>query len=176
MLDTLVLMVIAVRASIAVLFWGVVLLFATTTVSALLLQSLLEDFVSTDSPDVDMSARHAVHRRFGTYTRSMVTMWEITLANWVPPCRLLVDNVSEYFAIFVVAYKCIVGFAVLKVITGVFLHETFRTASLDDDLMIQQRRRARDKFKKKMIMFFDEADCDQHSFLSCDEFVEMIAD
>lgn len=179
MLDTLVLMVISVRASIAVLFWGVMLLFATTTVSALMLQSLLEDFVSTDSPDVDMSVRHAVHRQFGTYTRSMVTMWEITLANWVPPCRLLVDNVSEYFAIFVVAYKCIVGFAVLKVITGVFLHETFRTAGLDDDVMIQNRRMMRERFRNKMLTFFDEADVgsgDGDGVVSCEEFGEMIAD
>lgn len=103
-------------------------------------------------------------------------MFEITLASWVHICRLLSDNVGEAWAIFFISYKCIVGFAVLKVITGVFLHETFRCASLDDDLMIQQRRRMRDKFKAKMLKFFDKADLGHHGEVTVDEFVAIIAD
>ena len=32
----------------------------------------------------------------GTFTRSLLTMFEVLFANWGPPCRLLVDNVSEW--------------------------------------------------------------------------------
>merc|ERR1719223_1701739 len=85
-------------------------------------------------------------------------MFEITLGNWVPPCRMLMRNVNEGYALFFVLYKVSVGFAVIKVITGVFLHETFKCASLDDELMIQNRRRMRRRFRAKMMMFFDEAD------------------
>ena len=37
---------------------------------------------------------------------------EILFANWSPPCRVLVDNVSEWFSIFFLVYRCIIGFAV----------------------------------------------------------------
>merc|ERR1719276_840585 len=107
----------------------------------------------------------------------MITMFEITMASWVAPCRLLIDNVGEPYAIFFVVYKCVVGFAVLKVITGVFLHETFRCAGLDDDLMIQNRRRMRSKFRAKMMAFFDDAHGGVGAEdVTCDQFVEMVND
>ena len=69
-------------------------------------------------------------------------MFEATLASFVPTMRLLSGEVNGAYAIFFLAYKCVIGFAVLKVITGVFLRETFRCASLDDDLMIKPEAHA----------------------------------
>ena len=73
MFDTLVLMIISARASIGVLFWGIILLFATVTISARVLQSLPDDFVSTNAPGVEKSHRHAVYRLFGTCSRFTTT-------------------------------------------------------------------------------------------------------
>merc|ERR1719171_1919048 len=84
-----------------------------------------------------LEARKQVFSYFGTFTRATLTMFEVTLANWAPACRLLSNNVSEVYGLVFVLYKLIVGFAVVKVITGVFLHETFKVAQGDDDLMIR---------------------------------------
>lgn len=46
-------------------------------------------------------------------------MFEVTFANWAPSCRLLVDNVSEAYALFFVVYRCVIGFAVLSVVSVV---------------------------------------------------------
>ena len=32
-------------------------------------------------------------------------MFEILFANWGPPCRVLVDNISEWFSIFFLIYR-----------------------------------------------------------------------
>ena len=37
----------------------------------------------------------------------------ILFANWSPPCRVLVENVSEWFSVFFLFYRCVLGFAVL---------------------------------------------------------------
>merc|ERR1712137_518338 len=46
----------------------------------------------------------------------------------------------------------------VRVITGVFLHETFQVAALDDDLMIVQRARMLSKHQKKMEQLMKYAD------------------
>lgn len=39
---------------------------------------------------------------------------------------------SEWYTIFTLAFQVVLGFAVIKVITGVFLTETMKVASMDD--------------------------------------------
>lgn len=34
-------------------------------------------------------------------------MFEILFANWSPPCRVLVDNLSEWFSIFFLLYRAL---------------------------------------------------------------------
>lgn len=51
-------------------------------------------------------------------------MFEVLFANWAPSCRALVDNVSEWFTLIFVAYRCIVGFALLNVVNSVFVSQS----------------------------------------------------
>merc|ERR1711862_52304 len=57
---------------------------------------------------------------------------------------------------------------------GIFLHETFKVASMDDELMINTRMRAKRKFERKMDLFFKEADTNKDGFVSLEEFKEML--
>merc|ERR1719223_1108717 len=95
---------------------------------ALFLTFCIRDFVEDDSRD-NLEGRKEVFRFFGSFTRSMLTMFEITLGNWIPPCRSLMEHITEGYAALFILYKCVVGFAVAKVITGVFMCETFKVAS-----------------------------------------------
>merc|ERR1712159_764168 len=63
--------------------------------------------------------RNELFQKFGTFSRGMMTMAEITIANWVPVCRLLYE-VSELYGLIIIVYVVILNFAVLRVITGVF--------------------------------------------------------
>ena len=35
-------------------------------------------------------------------------------ANWGPACRVVVEDISEWFAIFFLLYRCVFGFALLN--------------------------------------------------------------
>lgn len=44
----------------------------------------------------------------------VLTMFEILFANWSPPCRVLVDNLSEWFSIFFLLYRVLADGIVLS--------------------------------------------------------------
>ena len=70
-----------------------------------------------------------VYKYYGTFSRSMMSMFEITVGNWVPICRSLFENVGEPLGWFSLCSIIVVNFAVVKIITGVFLATTFKVAS-----------------------------------------------
>jgi len=93
--DSLYLLTTAMRGSFAVLLWSVVVLGLVQMLLSLFLQSLLEIYmVDEQKPKAE---RLQVFKFYGTFARSMLTMFEITLGNWMPPCRALVENVSEWW-------------------------------------------------------------------------------
>jgi len=126
----------------------------------------LDFFVDENKP---MKARHQVFLHFGTFTRTVITMSELTLANWIPVCRLLVDNVSMSAGYAVLVFKIVVGFAVVRVIVGVFMLETFKTAETDDELMTTRIKRAEVKHAAKMKRFLTSADTDKDGFIDAGE-------
>merc|ERR1719198_2777809 len=78
--------------------------------------------------DVPADVREEAFKLFGTFCRSILSMFELTLGNWVPITRFLCEKASEWFTFFLLVYHCIVAFAVVTVIRGIFLHETFQVA------------------------------------------------
>lgn len=78
---------------------------------------------------------------FGTFSKAMVSLCEMTLASWPTPSRVLTENVSEVWIFFVLSFQLLVGFSVMKVIMGVFLQITFYVASNDDVIMMSQKER-----------------------------------
>merc|ERR1719329_355323 len=103
-------------------------------------------------------------------------MFEMTLGNWVPVTRLLTDSVSQWYLPVFLGYKLIVGFAVLKVVTGVFINETFNTAKNDDELMVMQRTALSKLYKKKMKQLFEEVDKSGDGRISWSEFKGILDD
>merc|ERR1719229_1935700 len=122
------------------LAWTTVILTVMHITLALLFNQALSAsyFIDESEPS---EQRLDVYTYFGTFSRSLLTMFEITLANWPPACRLLMENVNEWLIIYVVGHKLTIGFAVVNVVNAVFIQETFRVATLDDKVMIRHRAR-----------------------------------
>merc|ERR1712137_1439787 len=76
----------------------------------------------------------------------------------------------------VLVYKMAIGFAVLSVIRGVFLHETFKAASSDDELMVVQKRRAQRKHEEKMKRLFSQANMSCEGGIQRSEFQDLLQD
>ncbi|CAE7190439.1 SCN11A, partial [Symbiodinium pilosum] len=166
--DALYIMTTAMYGSLVVLFWSFMLLLLVQTTIAFCLAQILGGFFH--ATDVPASKKIEVFEYFGTASRAMFTMFELTLANWTIVGRSLQENVSEYFAVFNVAYKLVVGFAAVGIINAVFMQETFKVASSDDNVMMRQKERDLRLHTKKMQTLFDAADESGDGVIDIDEF------
>eukprot|EP00440_Ansanella_granifera_P076684 gb/GFBE01083210.1/.p1 GENE.gb/GFBE01083210.1/~~gb/GFBE01083210.1/.p1 ORF type:complete len:598 (+),score=137.89 gb/GFBE01083210.1/:1-1794(+) len=172
--DSLYVMTTALKACLPVLFWTFLLL----TVVQLMIGFMLNQFVMVmaESESTDPAVKIELFRYFGTTSRSMLTMFELTLANWPPVARLLQDEVSELYVVFSIFHKLTIGFAVIGVINGVFMQETFKVANSDDIIMMRQTERTRKLHMKKMDLLFKHADSSGDGLLAVNEFREVMDD
>ncbi|CAK9030296.1 unnamed protein product [Durusdinium trenchii] len=115
-LQSLHLLIKCLTASTNMLFWSFCLLTFFQCVSGLVISTLCRDFIRDTSQPLEL--RRSVWLYYGTFTRTFLSMFEILFANWSPPCRILVDEVSESFAVFFLIYRCLLGFAVLNVVNA----------------------------------------------------------
>jgi len=103
----------------------------------------------------------------------MLSMFEITLGNWPPIARLLCEEVSEWFTLLCLVHKLTLGFAVLGVINGVILQETFKVAQTDDIIMLRHKKKATQAMKAKMDKLFQAMDSDNDGKVTEMEFLQM---
>lgn len=155
-MDSLYLILRSIQASVGAAFWSFMLLLAMQVATGMLFNQLLRKYI--DDSSADMAARRAVFSYWGTFTRTMVTMFEITLANWSPSCRTLIDNVSEWYGLAYIIYRCMFCFAVVRVISAVFLTETQRVAAADDEIAIMKSLRARKQQLQRLHNVFSAID------------------
>jgi len=172
--DSLYLMTTAIKGSIYILVWAVLVLCVVEMSIACLLQASVENWLRDGK--LEQKAAYEVYMHFGSFARSMLTMFELTLGNWIPPTRALVENISEWYLLFFLMHKFIIGFSVVSVITGVFIQETFKVATSDDQIMLNNKRRAMKEHKSKMQKLFEHADHDGDASLDRAEFEKVMGD
>eukprot|EP00929_Paragymnodinium_shiwhaense_P016561 TRINITY_DN1249_c0_g1_i1.p1 TRINITY_DN1249_c0_g1~~TRINITY_DN1249_c0_g1_i1.p1 ORF type:complete len:671 (+),score=118.12 TRINITY_DN1249_c0_g1_i1:63-2075(+) len=172
--DVLVLLIESVRACASVLVWSLLLLFLCMFVCTLLMNYGLQPVICDPSLPADHAAQ--LYEYFGTFTRGLLSMYEITMGNYVPISRTLHELVSEWFLPIILGYRCLVSFALIKVISGIFLSETLRVASSNDEIMIMQKERAMRRHVTKMKQLFAEADESGDGELTFEEFKGIMED
>jgi len=170
--DPLYLMMTAIRHSFSLMVWSLLVLVLVQMCLAILLQSLLEDYVR----DPNNHNSSEVYKYFGSFSRTMLTMFEMTLGNWMIPCRALVENVSEWYSMFFLLHKFVIGFSVVGIITAVFIQETFKVAGSDDTIMLKNQERSIKLHEKKMTELFKHADEDGDGSLTRPEFMEVMGE
>eukprot|EP00930_Biecheleria_cincta_P021024 TRINITY_DN1566_c0_g2_i1.p1 TRINITY_DN1566_c0_g2~~TRINITY_DN1566_c0_g2_i1.p1 ORF type:complete len:633 (-),score=119.26 TRINITY_DN1566_c0_g2_i1:125-2023(-) len=172
--DSLYIMTTAIYGSLNILLWSFVLLLLVQITIAFALNQLLEATVKDGSNlsgnQLTEAQRHKVFEYFGTTSRALLSMFELTLGNWPVIARILQENVSEYLTLFSISYKLLIGFAVVGVVNGVFMQETFKVASSDDRIMLQQKQRDIKKHTKKMQFFLQSADSSGDGVVDKEEF------
>jgi len=172
--DSLHMLISAIRSSLMVLVWSALILISLLAVSALVAHGTLAGYLDDDHMPIDQ--RMNIFTHFGTFTRAFISMFEITFAGHAPVTRAVLENVGEGSAFALLVFKLIVSLSIMKVITGVFLHETFKVCSEDDELMIVQRQRVVNQHRKKMKRLFSNLNRDGDDALSWDEFEELMND
>jgi len=89
----------------------------------------------------------------------MYTLYEITFAgNWPTYARPVIDGVSSYFALFFLLYITLIVFAVIRVITAIFLKDTLDAASNDAEHLVVERLQKKAQYVKKLEAMFRAID------------------
>ncbi|CAJ1420432.1 unnamed protein product [Effrenium voratum] len=172
MLGSLQLLVKCLAASKDMLFWSFCLLTFVQCIAGMILGTLCTEFIHDETKDDKL--REMVWRYYGTFTRTILTLFEIMFANWGPPCRVLVDHVSEVFSVFFLLYRCVLGFAVLNVVNAVFVQQTMRTASSDEELAYKQRQKELALYTKKVKRLFQNMDSTGDGAINLEEFSKLV--
>jgi len=158
----------AIEECIGALFWAFIVLAFIEVAVGMVIHQILTFFITDTSND--MLARQRVFAYFGSFTKTMITMFEITLGNWVVVCRLLMKDVSEWYGLFFVFYRCMFIFGAVKVITAVFIAQTNRAMAKDDDMVVMLQEQERTAFRMKLEEMFNALDTSRDGYLSWTEF------
>lgn len=168
--QSLFLLIKSLQASARALFWSCFLLFSVQIMAGVLINQMLFSYFQ------EPGAAKEVFEYFGTFTRMFITMFEITLGNWAPPKRALMVSVSEWWGLYVVLYRCVLCFAIVSVTSAVFVAETTRAASSDDEVAIMNKSRMRKATMKKLEALFSELDHSGDGHITWDEFQYLMYD
>lgn len=180
-LESLYVMTTAIAGMSRVLGWAIALLSVMLlTCDLFLVQVLHATYFSnadTASLTAEELARHQeMYAHFGTVTRCMLSMFEITLGNWPPIARLLQEEVSEWLTVVCIVHKVTIGFAVVGVINGVILQETFKVAQTDDIIMLRQKKKAENILRAKLGHLFETLDSNHDDHVDFTEFKKICND
>eukprot|EP00438_Fugacium_kawagutii_P027995 Skav202946 [mRNA] locus=scaffold422:437215:438924:+ [translate_table: standard] len=171
-LSSLELLIKYLIASTHMLFWSFCLLTFIQCVAGILASTLCLEFMNNQ--ENDESIRREVFLYYGTFTRTFLTMFEVLFANWGPPCRVLVENISEWFCVFFLIYRCVLGFAILNVVNAVFVQQTIKTASSDEELAYKQKERDIAMYTRKVKNLFFTLDTSGDGSIDQEEFSKLV--
>lgn len=152
------LLVKACQSFLPSLAWSMVLLGVFMFMGSLIMGNLLQVYFLELSFPVE--EREEIWHYYGTAFRSVWTLYEITFAgNWPTRARPVMEKVSHLFVIFYFTYVTIIVFAVLRVISAVFLKDTLDAAHNDEENMMvisQQQKKEYIERLEKVFRTLDE--------------------
>jgi len=85
-----------------------------------------------------------------------------------------VESISEWFSLFFLVYRCVLGFAVLNVVNAVFVQQTMKTASSDEDLAFKQKEKDIAQYMRKVKRLFQTMDASGDGAINLEEFSKLV--
>mmetsp|Transcript_7785 Transcript_7785/g.17968 ORF Transcript_7785/g.17968 Transcript_7785/m.17968 type:complete len:629 (+) Transcript_7785:68-1954(+) len=171
-LASLQLLVKCLLSSANMLFWSFLLLTFVQCVAGLVISTLCFDYITDGNTDDEV--RRQIYMYYGTFSRTFLTMFEVMFANWGPPCRVLMESVSEWFGLFFLFYRCVLGFAVLNIINAVFVQQTMKTASSDEEIAFKQKEKDIATYTRKVKKLFQTMDASGDGAINLTEFAKLV--
>jgi len=164
----------SIQASVSALAWSFLLLFFIMLAAGMFINQVIYTYF--DDLSEPEHERKVVFNYFGTYIQTMITMFELTLGNWVPCCRTLMTHISQWWGLFIVIYRCFFCFAIVNVIRAVFITETNRIASSDDEVAMMNKERSGKAYTKKLKILFSALDKSGDGLIEYSDFHDGLSD
>jgi len=154
------------------LCWSMVLLGLLMSMGSLFLGNLLQDPIADEA--MTLEDRQWLWSRYGTAYRSTYTLFEITFAgNWPISARPVLEKVSHAFVAFFVIYITVVVFAMLRVISAVFLKDTLDAAQNDAEQLVMDKMRTQSEYIQKLEEIFRAISCSKSSMITEERLIEI---
>lgn len=168
------LLLVSISSSLATLIWSVAFLLIIQLMSAIFLTQMLYTYII--DPDSDLGSRVEVYNYFGRFTYSMYTMFELTMAvnMWAKLGRMLIFDVNWMWIFFFASYGWLVIFAVIRVISAMFLKQTLAAAASDPQNAMAEKNAKRQKETEQLRFFFSLGDNNYDGFLGFSEFQQLL--
>eukprot|EP00439_Symbiodinium_sp_Y106_P077021 s62_g16.t1 len=138
-----------------------------------LIAAMIVCFMDVHEPE---ERRQEVYKYYGTFTIAVLTLFEVFFANWAPACRVLVENISEWYSLLFLIYRCGIGFAVINVVNAVFVQQTMQVAKGDEEVLLLEKQKAEEKYMKNVGKIFQTLDTSGDGLLSWAEFEVLLQD
>ncbi|CAK9000774.1 Ankyrin repeat domain-containing protein 17 [Durusdinium trenchii] len=154
--------------------WAMVLLGIFMSMGALILATLLQDFLLNQTYPLEEWIW--IWNRYGTAYKALYTLYEITFAgNWPVNVRPVLESVSQYYVIFFILYITIIVFAVIRVISAIFLKDTLDAANNDAEQAVVERLQSKKKYVDKLEAIFKAIDTTGDGMITEERLAEMLA-
>jgi len=162
-----------IASSFQSLIWSMIILCLCQLTYGLVICQMLQP--SIVDPSLDENTRLWIDERYGTALRAWYSFFEVTFSGgWPTYVRPLIEHVSPWYAPFFIVYVACVNFAIIRVISAMFLRETLRSAESDADMRIDQNRRETHDLTLRLRDLFEEADIDRNGGISFEEFDKLL--
>lgn len=155
------------------LCWSMVLLAVFMCMGGLIMGNLLQDFIKDESNA--MEDRQWVWQHYGTCYRATYTLYEMTFAgNWPVNARPVLEKVSHAFVIFYLLYITIIVFAVIRVISAIFLKDTLDEAHNDAQQLVLDRLKKKADYVQRLEGLFRTIDDSGQGMITEERLQEML--
>lgn len=152
--------VVSVIDSMKSLFWTILLLLLVMYIAGVCLTQLVTNTKMQHRGQLkDMEG---LHKMYGTLDRSMLTLYQTISEgiHWHVAMKPLVVSCSPWMSLMFCLWIAFCVFALLNVVTGVFVESALRTANEDQKKLLMYQ----------MGQWFSDADADQTGTITWDEF------
>lgn len=166
-------MVCGIQSSMQSLIWAMVLLLLVMFMFAvLIMQSITDALVTLGDSDDELR----VKEMYGTMTATLYTLFlgVTSGSNWGDLAWPLIKVVSPFFSIIWCVYIALVLWALMNVITGVFVDGAIKMAEQDAEHVVKEETEARKMHTKIMKRLFQEADSDGNGLVTWEEFSSLL--
>jgi len=134
-------LVSAVIHSVWSLIWSLALLGIAQVICSVFMTQTLQTFLQDGSKDPVVRAE--VYTYFGSWSRSFITMFEMSIwgSTWGRCGRIVIFSVSRFYAFFFIGHLAFVSFAMIRVIGALFLKDTLTSAGKCAEEAMQEENR-----------------------------------
>ena len=87
---------------------------------------------------------------------------------------MLVEDISEWFSLFFLLYRCVFGFSILNVVNAVFVQQTMKTANSDEEIAFKQKERELAVYGRRVKALFQTVDESGDGSINYDEFSKLV--